>query len=614
MKRFPAKPLFAAVFLLLAHSSALAARHALLIGNDNYLEVSKLKNAGADADAMASALRGASYEVTIIKNRDLRQMKTDIRQFKAKIRGGDEVVFFYSGHGVQIGATNYLLPVDLRSDSEDQVKDDALALSKVLEDLREQKPALVLAIIDACRDNPFKGQGRAIGGRGLTGVSGATGQMVIYSAGEGQQALDRLSDTDPVRNGVFTRVFVKEMERPGLTIDQIARNVREQVNKLARSRNHDQVPAIYDQVLGQFYFFAGSAPAVASAVAPAVAADGNIELAYWQSVKDTRSAVELGSYLKRYPQGQFSELASARLLEVAGGGGQTTLPILLAAAERDDVTSMFRAGRWYENGHNVPADKQSALKWYRKAAATGHPGAMAAVAAFALNGWSEDKDLNTARSLGEQAAAAGNERGMLVLHSLHARGVAGFQKDQRAALEWLKRAAELGERRAQYILAFYSFAGNNAALPKNPEQAARMIRLALAAGDDGQEKSTAPDALGLLGMMHREGCGDIAKDGQKAREYFQRSVDAGSAYGMFGMGTLYASGIHGVARDDQVAYKWFSQAAAGGNTTAMINIGYFHETGTAGLQRDLLQARQWYQKALAAGDDKAALHLKRVGN
>ncbi len=279
-----------------------AARHALLIGNDSYLEVPALRNARADAETMGAALQKAGYEVTVMKDRNLKEMKDDVREFKSHIKGGDEVFFFYSGHGVQIEAMNYLLPVDVRADSEDQVRDDALALSAVLSDLRTQKPALTLAVVDACRDNPFKGTGRAIGGRGLTGVGGANGQMVIYSAGEGQQALDRLSEGDPVKNGLFTRVFMKEMERPGVPIDQVARQVRAEVNRQALTVKHEQVPAIYDQVIGQFYFYAQNEASV-----------DEVELVFWTSIKDSSDPAELKAYLEKYPDGQFSGLAGARI-------------------------------------------------------------------------------------------------------------------------------------------------------------------------------------------------------------------------------------------------------------------------------------------------------------
>src|SRR5262249_7800532 len=156
-------------------------------------------------------LKEAGYDVRLERDLHLRQMKDVLRDFRSRIEVGDEVVFFFAGHGVQISGANYLLPVDVRAKSEDQVRDDGLVLGDELAEIAQRKPGLTLAIIDACRDNPFPKKGRAIGDRGLTGVAGATGQMVIYSAGEGQQALDRLDERDKSRNGVFTRVFLKEM-------------------------------------------------------------------------------------------------------------------------------------------------------------------------------------------------------------------------------------------------------------------------------------------------------------------------------------------------------------------------------------------------------------------
>jgi hypothetical protein len=78
--------------------------------------------------------------------------------------------------------------------------------------------------------------------------------MVIFSAGTGQQALDRLGPTDKSKNGLFTRIFIKEMQKPGLSVDRVLRNVRNEVVELAKSVGHEQVPAIYDQVVGDFYF------------------------------------------------------------------------------------------------------------------------------------------------------------------------------------------------------------------------------------------------------------------------------------------------------------------------------------------------------------------------
>ena len=229
-------------------------RKALVIGNDNYQSVTKLQNAREDARSIAKSLESVGYQVSLELDSTEKGMKQALRKFKSQVQGGDEVVIFYAGHGVQLGGSNYLIPVDVRGDSEDQIRDEAVQLQRLLDDMSERKARLTLAIVDACRDNPFASNGRVIGGRGLATTAAATGQMVIFSAGTGQQALDKLGPNDKDRNGLFTRIFVREMQRPGITVDSVLRSVRTKVVGLAQSVGHEQVPAIYDQVVGEFYF------------------------------------------------------------------------------------------------------------------------------------------------------------------------------------------------------------------------------------------------------------------------------------------------------------------------------------------------------------------------
>jgi hypothetical protein len=231
-----------------------ANRKALIIGNDLYTDVPKLQNAAADAEAMSKALEGVGFKVSKHLNLNERAFKQALRDFRLSIQGGDEVLFFFAGHGVQLGSANYLLPTDIKGDHEEQVKDEAIQLQKVLDDLQEKKTKFALAVIDACRDNPFKGQARAIGGRGLAPTSAATGQMIMFSAGSGQQALDRLGTNDKNKNGLFTRVFLKEMIKPGVSVDRVLRNVRNEVVTLAKGIGHEQTPALYDQAVGEFFF------------------------------------------------------------------------------------------------------------------------------------------------------------------------------------------------------------------------------------------------------------------------------------------------------------------------------------------------------------------------
>jgi hypothetical protein len=230
-----------------------ARRLALVIGNDSYQSVARLQNARTDARAMAEALGRTGYKVRLRTDLGERAMKDELRAFKAEIQGGDEVLFYFAGHGVQLSGANYLLPTDIRGEAEDQVRDDALLLQKVLDDLQERKARFALAIVDACRDNPFRSAGRNLGGRGLAPTTAATGQMVMFSAGAGQQALDRLGERDTNPNGLFTRVLLKEMDKPAVSVDRVLRAVRNQVVELAKSVGHEQVPALYDQSVGEFY-------------------------------------------------------------------------------------------------------------------------------------------------------------------------------------------------------------------------------------------------------------------------------------------------------------------------------------------------------------------------
>lgn len=229
-------------------------RKALVIGNNAYEHVARLDNAQTDALAIADALQTVGFQVTVGRDLSERRMKEVLRQFRQTVQGGDEVVVYFAGHGVQLANTNYLLPVDIRGQNEEEVKDESIPLQRILDDMQERRAGFMLAIIDACRDNPFRVATRAARSRGLAPTSAATGQMIIFSAGTGQQALDKLGNNDTERNGLFTRLLLREMKKPGLSIDRIVRSVRTEVARLAKTVGHEQTPAVYDQTLGDFYF------------------------------------------------------------------------------------------------------------------------------------------------------------------------------------------------------------------------------------------------------------------------------------------------------------------------------------------------------------------------
>ena len=130
-----------------------------------------------------------------------------------------------------------------------------------------------MAIIDACRENPFEAStGRSIGGtRGLGRITAPEGTFVVFSAGAGQLALDRLSDDDADPNSVFTRVLLPKLAEPDLELRDLVGSMRREVRDLALSIGHSQFPAYYDELLGEFYMVPAAVQQVIPAPAPAPA-------------------------------------------------------------------------------------------------------------------------------------------------------------------------------------------------------------------------------------------------------------------------------------------------------------------------------------------------------
>jgi len=228
-------------------------RKALVIGNDLYTDVTPLTTAGADAEAMAKALVEVGYKVTKYLNLNEKAFKGALKDFGKKIVTGDEVLFFYSGHGVQLENLNYLLPIDIKGDSRIDVAGDAILLQRFLNDMEDKKAKFTLAVINACRNDPF-GYGDGTATRGIAYPITALGQMVMFSAGSGGCSVDRLGPQDTEKNSLFTRIFVKEMLKPGISVDRVLRNVRSEVFEKAKSFGFEQKPALYDESIGDFYF------------------------------------------------------------------------------------------------------------------------------------------------------------------------------------------------------------------------------------------------------------------------------------------------------------------------------------------------------------------------
>jgi hypothetical protein len=247
-------------------------RVALVIGNDNYANVSPLRKAANDAGRMAQTLKGLGFQVIAATNQDRRGMSDRITAFERALGPGDTAFFFFAGHGFHIKGENYLLPTDVPmalDGEEEKVHENSFLARRIMERIKNKGVRTTVVVLDACRNNPFERAGtRSVrGGGGLAAMS-EEGAFVIYSASENQTALDYASDDDTDPNSVFTRFFVKELETPGLSLVQVAKRTQANVTELARKYKHAQRPAYYDEIVGDVVLNGTLDPAKAKETIP----------------------------------------------------------------------------------------------------------------------------------------------------------------------------------------------------------------------------------------------------------------------------------------------------------------------------------------------------------
>jgi hypothetical protein len=252
-------------------------RVALLIGNNDYGNVVSLKTAVNDAHALGDVLQKLGFAVLVADNQSRRAMSEALSSFERLIAPGDTVLLFYAGHGFEIAGGNYLLPTDVPAATEGQeglLRDAAFDAQQLSDRLQARGARTTILVLDACRDNPFpRSRTRAIAGTaGLAPMTPPEGVFIVFSAGAKQTALDRLGFDDPNPNSVFTRNFLQQLSRPGLTLVQIAKLTQSAVKQMAATVRHDQTPAYYDQIVGDLVLNGSAEAAPSTVLIPQLAA------------------------------------------------------------------------------------------------------------------------------------------------------------------------------------------------------------------------------------------------------------------------------------------------------------------------------------------------------
>ena len=219
-------------------------RIALVVGNANY-KTRPLRNPRNDADDLSNALKASGFQVIDLRDATLQQMRNGVRQFGDRLINNDVGLVYYSGHGVEVKGRNYFIPVNADIMREDEIADQGLDVSLILEKMNTAGKGVNILIVDACRDDPFGRSFRSTS-RGLAQMDAPRGTIIAYATSPGKVA----SDGDG-RNSPYTKNLVKAMQQPNKPIEQVFKEVRRAVQEETKNQ---QTPWENTSLSGDFYF------------------------------------------------------------------------------------------------------------------------------------------------------------------------------------------------------------------------------------------------------------------------------------------------------------------------------------------------------------------------
>lgn len=225
-------------------------RYALIIGNSNYKHVGALRNPINDATDLSASLQRMNFEVFTVIDGTYMEIRSAFLKFHEKLMVGQQNetvgLVYYSGHGLQSEGENYLVPVDASIEYEDDIPRQCFPVQKIiLGNMERSNSRINILILDACRSNTFPRATRDLHG-GLAEMKRAKGSFIAYATAPGSTASDGEG-----RNGLYTQELLKAIQKPGLSLEQVFKEVRINVLRLSGERQYTWDSS---NITGEFYF------------------------------------------------------------------------------------------------------------------------------------------------------------------------------------------------------------------------------------------------------------------------------------------------------------------------------------------------------------------------
>jgi TPR repeat protein len=543
-------------------------RWALVVGVAQYQSASipGLENTLNDARTMSAALNNMGFRVYLVENATRAAVSATIAQIGVDVPDADLGFFFFAGHGVQIGGTNYLLTAEIDPAQPDFLTKQGLTINSVLSDLTAIRPQKLVVVLDSCRNSPF-GVDQAYG-TGMALLDAPENALIAYSTAPGAVALDGTNGNSP-----YTAALASALDGPQQDIRDVLRYVRAKV-RLATGGT--QTPWFVDNTRAEIVI----QPRDPVPLDPDLAArlDGDISLlsTTWKTIATSSDPRDFELFAKLHPEDQLAEVALRQVTllrqddrpilppmdlgvpdpnpDVPGGLGSVITECDVLATGPGDVMGLVSP---------VPHDLVNIRAALRACtnAVTNEPESARLLGLLARVLRLDDR-FEEARFYYEKAAALGNPTANGGLSDIHRYGL-GVPSDKVKSADYARRGAMMGAAPLQVLVA----------------------------------------------MHYREGWG-VPQSFSEARRWLEISANSGYASGITALGDLYQRG-QGVPKDPAQAFEFYRQAAALGKTDAMNNIGIGYMRGE-GVAEDLGAGIWWLSRASEQGNPYAPYHLGRA--
>ena len=209
-------------------------RVALVFGNSQYENSIDLTNPINDANSISNLLSNLDFEVFKYTDVSSSEMRRAVRDFELKSEDADISLVYYSGHGVQIDGFNYLVPVNDDFNDSFELQENAYKVDLLVNKLSATGSDVNIVILDACRDNPYKGF-KSSAEKGLAATATPASQFLIaYATNSGNVALDGNGNNSP-----YVEAMLQHFPEPNVSIEEALRNVRRSVRE---ATGGDQIP------------------------------------------------------------------------------------------------------------------------------------------------------------------------------------------------------------------------------------------------------------------------------------------------------------------------------------------------------------------------------------